>query len=454
MADGAVGNLNGGVLRGGLPGRVIDQARIDEVNEELNYPSLQKLRRVLDTRGIPYDRRNLENLVKREAVRQVQAPTYKFDGKIAAHGMHDRWFCDLIDFTAAPSDRGKRTGLGQTKDGEIYILVVQDVFSRFLWTEALESKSPQIVASAFEDIMTKAGAKPRSVTTDLGSEFQGAFARLLEANGIQSHQKRKEDINAIATIDTAIGNLKKALVRDTRKVGTDDWASRLQKVTQGQNNNPIEEYLEGVPPANVSTNPDLIELLREKNAQYSAFNQKRIEKRSQKIQETGQFRVMEDMGGNFTRGFKPRFGEVRQVREIQGATVVDDKGKDHLTKFVLPIAETTNDGGPRRIEQRGSQLMDATRRARLQPYADELIRFLRQKGQAVTSATASKHLREQPGFTAAMNNVPSFGAFIRLFDTLKLVNASATGGASKVRLTNEPTRRRLRGKQQDPDRRV
>ena len=85
-------------------------------------------------------------------------------------------------------------------------------------------------------------------------------------------KKRKEDINAIATIDTAIGNLKKALVRDTRKVGTNDWASRLQKVTKGQNNSPMEDYLEGQPPADVSTNTDLIDTLKEKNAKYIVFN--------------------------------------------------------------------------------------------------------------------------------------------------------------------------------------
>ena len=33
----------------------------------------------------------------------------------------------------------------------------------------------------------------------------------------------------MATLDTAIGNLEKALVRDTRKQGTNDWASRLEK---------------------------------------------------------------------------------------------------------------------------------------------------------------------------------------------------------------------------------
>ena len=102
------------------------------------------------------------------------------------------------------------------------------MFSRFLWTEALTSKRPEIVAKSFvDDILTRAGAKPRSRTSDLGPEFQGPFEQALKAKGIEVFQKRKEDINAIATIATAIGQLKKALARDTRKVGTDDWASSL-----------------------------------------------------------------------------------------------------------------------------------------------------------------------------------------------------------------------------------
>ena len=143
----------------------------DEVFEELNFPSLQKLKKVLDSRGIAYDKTAIEKLVKSESVRQVQAPTYKFDGKIASRDINDRWFCDLVDFTAAPSDRGKRTGLQETKEGEVYILVVQDVFSRFLWTEATTSKSPEIILDAFEKILSRAGAKPKSVTSDMGTEL-------------------------------------------------------------------------------------------------------------------------------------------------------------------------------------------------------------------------------------------------------------------------------------------
>ena len=84
-------------------------ATIEGVFDELNFPSSQKLKRVLDSRGIAYDRKEIEKLVRREAVRQVQAPPYKFDGKIAAHDINDRWFCDLIDFTAAPSDRDRKS---------------------------------------------------------------------------------------------------------------------------------------------------------------------------------------------------------------------------------------------------------------------------------------------------------------------------------------------------------
>ena len=91
-------------------------------------------------------------------------------------------------------------------------------------------------------------------------------------------------------------------MRDTRKVGTDDWASRLEKVTRGQNNNPIDDYLEGVPPAKVNTNSDLIRLLKDKNARYSEQNHTCVDKRAQKLEDAGQFRGMEDMGGSLLEG--------------------------------------------------------------------------------------------------------------------------------------------------------
>ena len=109
---------------------------VREVFEELNFPSEAVLRRALKGRGIPFTNDIIEQVVKGEAVRQVQAPRYKFTGKIAASDLNSKLFADLIDFTAAPSDGGQKVGLGVTGDNEKYILVVQRVFDRKLWTVA------------------------------------------------------------------------------------------------------------------------------------------------------------------------------------------------------------------------------------------------------------------------------------------------------------------------------
>ena len=88
---------------------------VEQVFDDLGYPSASKLRRVLTARGIPFNRSEVDRLVRKETTRQVQAPRYKFNGKIAASRLHSRWFADLIDFSAAPSaSAGKDVGLRPT----------------------------------------------------------------------------------------------------------------------------------------------------------------------------------------------------------------------------------------------------------------------------------------------------------------------------------------------------
>ena len=102
---------------------------IEEVFEELNCPSASRLKRVLDARNVPYNTGELERLVRGESTRQVQAPRYKFDGKIAAADLNSRWFADLIDFSAAPSDdTGKDVGLRPTYRIECVIFMTRRVF--------------------------------------------------------------------------------------------------------------------------------------------------------------------------------------------------------------------------------------------------------------------------------------------------------------------------------------
>ena len=145
---------------------------VEQVFEELNCPSATRLKRVLTARGIPFNASEVDRLVQRETTRQVQAPHAQFHGKIAASRLHSRWSADLIDFSAAPSaSAGKDVGLRPTASGEKYILVVQDVFSRKIWTEALINKRPATAVAAFKKILHKAGSAPAALTSDGGMDF-------------------------------------------------------------------------------------------------------------------------------------------------------------------------------------------------------------------------------------------------------------------------------------------
>ena len=152
----------------------------------------------------------------------------------------------MIDWTTAPSTEAE-TPLGRStrrnqkgperkkKEPEKFILVVQDVFSRNIWADALVTKQPDEVLRAFKRILEKvragSGQLANRLTPDVGGEFACVKIFMTEMNRIY---KFRTSQRSLATLDSAIGSLKKALARDLRKVQTDDWAARLDKVVNGQ----------------------------------------------------------------------------------------------------------------------------------------------------------------------------------------------------------------------------
>ena len=74
---------------------------------------------------------------------------------------------------------------------------------------------------------------------------------------------------------------------------------------------------------------------------------------SRVLEETGQFRPEQDRCGTYL-SFKPTFGELKQVKQVQGAEVVDEKGRTQLTQLVKPVVEATEDADPVLVEIRMS----------------------------------------------------------------------------------------------------
>lgn len=342
---------------------------MEDLFAELNYPSAPILKRALKARGIPFTNAEVDRLVKSETVRQVQAPSYAYTGKVVSRKLNDAFFADLIDFTAVPSDGGKKVGLKPTEDKEKYVLVLQRIFDRKLWAVALTSKRPEAVAEAFEDLLRRVGATPRAVTTDLGAEFGQPFQRVLTERGIAVRTKDKADVHGLSTLDVAIGHLKKALARVARRRQTNDWADILAEVVRGQNAKPSVGYLDGHAANDVESDEELTKELEEKNTEFAAQNRRLAGERAVALAKAGHFRVQVPPPGRLARGWKPKWSdEVHAVEQIDGSYVWDEAGNRYPTKFTKPVSDW-QELPPSRIEQGGSeQTLNQTRSA-LEPVA-------------------------------------------------------------------------------------
>ena len=89
----------------------------------MSYPSAAKFRAALRKRGINVSADFVKEVVADQSVRQLTAHAQRFTGHVTARTVDQRWMGDLIDFTAKTS----------SKHGLKYIMILQDVFSRFVW---------------------------------------------------------------------------------------------------------------------------------------------------------------------------------------------------------------------------------------------------------------------------------------------------------------------------------
>ena len=156
------------------------------------------------------------------------------------------------------------------------------------------------MAAAFKEIVQQAKDSPEELNTDKGGEFTGnAFQVALRDLKIRHRLKDPQDRNAIATVDVAIANLKKALFR-TGDDGIANWAERLDKVVAGINRTP-HDHLHGSAPNDVKDKPELQYFLQKEASQDLKHNADLIHKRAEKLQNDGAFRTQEAQG-NFAEG--------------------------------------------------------------------------------------------------------------------------------------------------------
>ncbi len=192
-------------------------------------------------------------------------------------------------------------------DGFKYILVVQDVFSRKIWTQALKDKSAKSVCPKFKVIIKKMRPfkKKARLIIDRGTEFLNkTFKEMLTNENISI--THPSDGHA-AHVERAILSLQKIIYQNIEHTGGNNlnWTKFLDKATNIMN----QRYHRII-----KTSPNNAELAKNKDKvneamalyRQKAFKQKMKQNRKPKFQ-IGDFVRIQRWKNKFARGYDRNF---------------------------------------------------------------------------------------------------------------------------------------------------
>jgi hypothetical protein len=364
--------------------------------EELNAPSATAFRKALAKKGIPARARDVEEFVKSRTERQVIAPPPKYKGHIVSFDVNHRWMADLLSFTSRPV---------KTSEGfYTHVLIVVDVFSRYVWARPLQSVSD--TTRAFTSIFMESVARntyPRRLDTDGGPEFNNASFKSFLAKWKVNHViKDAQDRNAIAIVDRAIGTIKRALKRREIAKGG-NWLSNLDMAVAGYNK--TEHGAINTAPADMTD--EAIFSLRKEAAVNFAENSDMIQKRQDKLQAQGGYRVHipHKTGLTARTDVNTWSSDIRQVSSFPAPGIVQDtEGNRTLTKLTRPVPADSS----------ATARTQTPQHTQLEPYARKIRDFL--GGGMALGQTSKEMKRRDPQFPGALKaNKTSFKDFVQMF---------------------------------------
>jgi transposase InsO family protein len=330
---------------------------IVEKYNEYNYPSVGKLYTILKGK---HKLKDIENALKGQNVFQLYKDQKKDLGRrIIALFPKENFQADLTFMEQFSKYNG----------GYKYILLVIDVFSRYVWGVPLKTKNVEEATEAFKSLPFK----PRLLVSDNGSEFIGEeFQDMLDKKGIVHYTTVKGDHNALGIIDRMTRTLKQLLYKNFIANNNVKWEPILQKVIDTYNNTPHSGIYDYTP--NEAFNDKNVErILFAINSQYKGTNSKVNEVKE------GDFVRVRKPDWTFRRGYTPKWSEdVYEVEKRDGNTVYIDGKKQKI--FNVQVV-------PHHVNA-GSALKEATKEAKVK-------RVLRNEGVDTSNITTRSNVKRR-----------------------------------------------------------
>ena len=378
----------------------MDGERIATIYRELGYPGATKFQTALRKQGINISLDNLKDFIKPLGSRQIFRPPPQYKGNVASRSIVDRWVADVLSFESRPVE------------GFTNVLLIQDVFSRFLWATPMGTKKE--TTRAFRTHLETTGRMCRELSTDKGTEFTSVeFQGLMAERGI--YHRYKVALNDLSTIDRAMGVLKDRIAVIAAEAG-DSWLDALQMAVNAHNSLDAKALLDNAP-EDVADNDELRFRLRQENAAKRHENVELATKRREKLEADGAFRTLLQKDGVKRRTGMPNWSsDVHQVTKAMGGVVYDAGGERHDTRKILPVPAASS--GVIEVFRGGYAARDERRREAMEPFKERLVQLIQERGPLQLSG-AARLLGRDKSFKQTMSAQRlRFPTFLELFDDL------------------------------------
>lgn len=145
--------------------------------------------------------------------------------RVMVSGQDDQFDTDLADLSQYADDN----------DGIHFLLVVIDIFTRFLWVEPLENKFSNTVVAAMKRIFARSKRIPRRIRSDKGAEFFAQntqrFYKSKNIHPIYTHNELQANY-----VERVIKTLKTKIKRFQQQYHTNRYIDDLQDLVDSYNN--------------------------------------------------------------------------------------------------------------------------------------------------------------------------------------------------------------------------
>lgn len=202
-----------------------EKAYFDPINPG-SYGGVDRLYRQLKSKG--FTRKDVQEYLRgNETYTLHKDRRFHFRrNRVVAFSKDFQWMADLADMQK----------YSKQNSGYKYILIVIDVFTKYIWARALHSKQPRSVTQAFENIFELDGRKPLRLQTDRGREFDSAYLREFYKKHKITYFTSWNKTYKCSVVERANRTIKSRMFRYFTANNNHQWVHVLQKIVDSYNN--------------------------------------------------------------------------------------------------------------------------------------------------------------------------------------------------------------------------